>query len=205
MCCFIPGKVLDEIRKVLKLVSTPKEGLRAHEILQELRDISSMAIEHFDEHVVNLLKRRYTARPLQCMIGSASTSKSIIPPPLCIFDFQKQKANSRFVFGLTTPSESKNIEPHLRENRIQSREALTNRCLDAEVNKKLIVDLKIKNKVLGEKVRFSRISRKQFTYIFHPGHKASEETGSPDPPTSFVSVTLFKDEYSNNGNEASFE
>lgn len=154
MCCFIPGKVLDEISKVLKLVSTPKEGLRAHEILQELRDISSMAIEHFDEHVVNLLKRRYTAKPLQCMISSASTSKSLMPPPLCIFDFQnKQKSNSRFVFGLTTPSESKNIEPHIREIRTETREALSNRCLDAEVNKKLIVDLKVKNKILGDKVR----------------------------------------------------
>lgn len=154
MCCFIPGKVLDEIRKVLNLVSTPREGLRAHEILQELRDISSMAIEHFDEHVVNLLKRRYTTRPLQCMISSASTSKALMPPPLCIFGFQnKQKASSRFVFGLTTPSDTKNIEPHIRENRIETREALTNRCLDAEVNKKLIVDLKVKNKVLGDKVK----------------------------------------------------
>lgn len=153
MCCFIPGKVLDEIRKVLNLVSTPKEGLRAHEILQELRDISSMAIEHFDEHVVNLLKRRYTTRPLQCMISSASTSKALIPPPLCIFDFQnKQKTNSRFVFGLTTPADSKNIEPQIRELRTENREKI-HRCLDAEVNKKLIVDLKVKNKILGDKVR----------------------------------------------------
>ncbi|XP_045529275.1 F-box only protein 28 isoform X1 [Pieris brassicae] len=51
ICCFIPGKVIDEIRRVLSLVETSKTPPRAHEVLQELRDISSMAIEHFDDKV----------------------------------------------------------------------------------------------------------------------------------------------------------
>lgn len=62
LCCFIPGKVIDEIFRVLRLVQgaggqgctgTPP---RAHEILQELRDISSMAMEHFDERIAPGLK-----------------------------------------------------------------------------------------------------------------------------------------------------
>lgn len=56
LCCFIPGKVLDEILKVLRYLETTKNPPRAHEILQELRDISSMAMEYFDEQIVPGLK-----------------------------------------------------------------------------------------------------------------------------------------------------
>lgn len=51
ICCFIPGRVLDEINSILKLLATTTKPLRPHEVLQELRDISSMAIEHFDEKI----------------------------------------------------------------------------------------------------------------------------------------------------------
>ncbi|XP_050675849.1 F-box only protein 28 isoform X2 [Leptidea sinapis] len=51
ICCFIPGKVIDEIKRVLHIVETSKTPPRAHEVLQELRDISSMAIEHFDDKI----------------------------------------------------------------------------------------------------------------------------------------------------------
>lgn len=59
--CFIPGKVIDECYKILRSISTAgndtTRNLRAHEILQELRDISSMAIEHFDEKIVPDIKK----------------------------------------------------------------------------------------------------------------------------------------------------
>ncbi|EDW69334.1 F-box only protein 28 [Drosophila virilis] len=51
MCCFIPGRVLDEINSILRLLGGTTKSLRPHEVLQELRDISSMAIEHFDEKI----------------------------------------------------------------------------------------------------------------------------------------------------------
>ncbi|XP_034481132.1 F-box only protein 28 [Drosophila innubila] len=51
VCCFIPGRVLDEIISILKLLASTTKPLRPHEVLQELRDISSMAIEHFDEKI----------------------------------------------------------------------------------------------------------------------------------------------------------
>ncbi|XP_034935075.1 F-box only protein 28 [Chelonus insularis] len=56
LCCFIPGKVIDEIFRVLRLIRDSKTPPRAHEILQELRDISSMAMEHFDEKILPALK-----------------------------------------------------------------------------------------------------------------------------------------------------
>lgn len=61
--CFIPGKIIDECYKIIRSISNSNDqqikNLRAHEILQELRDISSMAIEHFDEKIaVDLRKTR---------------------------------------------------------------------------------------------------------------------------------------------------
>ncbi|CAG9761308.1 unnamed protein product [Ceutorhynchus assimilis] len=50
--CFIPGKVLDETKRILDLVQGDGTPPRAHVLLQELRDLSSMAIEHFDEHIL---------------------------------------------------------------------------------------------------------------------------------------------------------
>ncbi|KAJ8705964.1 hypothetical protein PYW07_010741 [Mythimna separata] len=58
LCCFIPGKVIDEIRRVLQIVETATTPPRAHEVLQELRDISSMAIEHFDDKISPAFRKR---------------------------------------------------------------------------------------------------------------------------------------------------
>lgn len=62
--CFIPGKVIDECYMILRSMSIPSppcsdstRNWRPHEILQELRDISSMAIEHFDEKIVPDIKK----------------------------------------------------------------------------------------------------------------------------------------------------
>lgn len=55
LCCFIPGKVIDEIFRVLRICNE-KNPPRAFEVLQELRDISSMAMEHFDEKIVPTFK-----------------------------------------------------------------------------------------------------------------------------------------------------
>ncbi|XP_063700466.1 F-box only protein 28 [Culicoides brevitarsis] len=62
LCCFIPGRVIDEVLNILRVVeqtSQTKTTLRAHEVLQELRDISSMATDHFDDEIAPVLKKRY--------------------------------------------------------------------------------------------------------------------------------------------------
>ncbi|VDO03260.1 unnamed protein product [Rodentolepis nana] len=49
-CSFFPGKVLDELRRVYVAIKSSTEPIsRSTELLRELRDISSMAMEHFDE------------------------------------------------------------------------------------------------------------------------------------------------------------
>ncbi|NXF33166.1 FBX28 protein, partial [Nyctibius bracteatus] len=56
---YVPVKtVIDEIYRVLRYVNSTRAPQRAHEVLQELRDISSMAMEYFDEKIVPILKRK---------------------------------------------------------------------------------------------------------------------------------------------------
>ncbi|GFU05847.1 f-box only protein 28 [Trichonephila clavipes] len=81
LCCFIPGKVLDEIYKVLRYVTSEQTPVRAHEVLQELRDLSSMAMEHFDEKISPAFRKRKEAGPkiitgLNIFAPSVSHSKS---------------------------------------------------------------------------------------------------------------------------------
>jgi len=63
LCCFIPGRVVDEIFRVLRAVRVEESPPRAFEVLQELRDISSMAMEHFDEKVAPGLKASSSSPP----------------------------------------------------------------------------------------------------------------------------------------------
>ena len=49
LCCFIPGKVIDEIISVLRTIQMEENLPAAYEILEELRDLSSMAIEFFEQ------------------------------------------------------------------------------------------------------------------------------------------------------------
>ncbi|XP_066303336.1 F-box only protein 28-like isoform X1 [Branchiostoma lanceolatum] len=58
LCCFIPGKVVDEIYRVLWFINATPAPPRAHELLQELRDISSMAMEYFDDKIAPTLKSK---------------------------------------------------------------------------------------------------------------------------------------------------
>lgn len=94
LCCFIPGKVIDEVFTILDIVQKAAKPLRTHEVLQELRDISSMAIEHFDEKIAVVLKKKFldihknkqSYSPTHCSGSSSSpslllTSDVIFPIP----------------------------------------------------------------------------------------------------------------------------
>ncbi|XP_002735191.1 F-box only protein 28-like [Saccoglossus kowalevskii] len=86
LCCFIPGKVLDEIMHLINYIRKTPNPPRAHELLQELRDISSMAMEYFDEKIVPTL-RRNMPHPSEYIItnpsmgissGSAACSSGVV-------------------------------------------------------------------------------------------------------------------------------
>ncbi|KAF5287199.1 hypothetical protein FQA39_LY16018 [Lamprigera yunnana] len=74
LCCFIPGKVVDEINRILSLVDKVKPAPRTHEVVQELRDISSMAMEHFDEIILPRMKQRveYQGLPITSLTSTKS-------------------------------------------------------------------------------------------------------------------------------------
>ena len=95
LCCFIPGKVIDEIISVLRTIKKDENPPRAYEILQELRDISSMAMEYFDDKIVPTLKVQLS--PLR-FGGSASFSLSQCSP-----DLARVSSFPRLKYSLVSP------------------------------------------------------------------------------------------------------
>lgn len=69
--------MIDEIYRVLRYVNSTRAPQRAHEVLQELRDISSMAMEYFDEKIVPILKRK--------LPGSDVSGRLMGSPPGILF------------------------------------------------------------------------------------------------------------------------
>merc|ERR1712117_497406 len=69
-CCFIPGKVIDELFKVLRKVSaTDAEIPLSYAVDQEFRDISSMAMEYFDEKIVPTLSTQTSSNETPLLSG----------------------------------------------------------------------------------------------------------------------------------------
>jgi len=92
LCCFIPGKVIDEIMRVLRCVENNPNPPRAHEILQELRDISSMAMEHFDEKILPKLKLTMGGAPAIYLGGRPSKScKPLAMESVDLLEFQTRE------------------------------------------------------------------------------------------------------------------
>ncbi|VDP19255.1 unnamed protein product [Echinostoma caproni] len=61
-CCFFAGKVLDEIGSVCRSVqSTNGLSIRPYKLLHEMRDISSMAVEHFEDVLLPMIRRRISS------------------------------------------------------------------------------------------------------------------------------------------------
>ena len=55
--------------KVLRALEDTCTQPRTHELLQELRDISSMAMEHFEEKIVPVIKRNNS--PVTIALGTS--------------------------------------------------------------------------------------------------------------------------------------
>ncbi|OXB68320.1 hypothetical protein ASZ78_015260 [Callipepla squamata] len=88
LCCFIPGKVIDEIYRVLRYVNSTRAPQRAHEVLQELRDISSMAMEYFDEKIVPILKRKLPGSDVSGRLIGAAPGPSAALTTMQLFSKQ---------------------------------------------------------------------------------------------------------------------
>ncbi|XP_059614074.1 F-box only protein 28 [Phlebotomus argentipes] len=93
LCCFIPGKVIDEVLRLLRLVQETTLQVRSHEILQELRDISSMAIEHFDEKISLALKKTFIETTKQRHAAAPSLTQ-IITDHVLLTDFNPARPST---------------------------------------------------------------------------------------------------------------
>lgn len=101
-------QVIDEILHVLSTISHVKvkssssifilseRPLRTHEVLKELRDISSMAIDHFEDKIAPSLKKAYCELPTrslltctqyQCMLFHFSTIIRYYLNGICFYIF----------------------------------------------------------------------------------------------------------------------
>ncbi|CAH8510224.1 unnamed protein product [Schistosoma rodhaini] len=99
-CCFFPGKVLDEMEGVCRFIRL-NQGvpIRPYDILHELRDISSMAMEHFEENILPSLhlKSNLGNSWLSSELSSPSISQARGPIPLdelrAVSTFKRQQLN----------------------------------------------------------------------------------------------------------------
>ncbi|XP_037073497.1 F-box only protein 28-like [Pollicipes pollicipes] len=93
-CCFIPGKVLDEVFRVVRyLKEAPSVERSSFTVLQELRDISSMAMEHFEEHIVPGLKRNEARRGRSRCSLSARGSPAVPAAPRAAIEARNKSIN----------------------------------------------------------------------------------------------------------------
>jgi len=83
-CCFYPGRLLDEIYSVLRHLKTQQTFSNPRSILQETRDMSSMAIEHFREQIEPQLQQ-IRFQPLTSFrsnsLAVSSCSNNLSPQP----------------------------------------------------------------------------------------------------------------------------
>ncbi|CAF0879957.1 unnamed protein product [Didymodactylos carnosus] len=79
LCCFYPGKLLDEIYIVIRHLQLQQICPNPRSILQEVRDMSSMAIEHFREHIEPKLQQT-KLMPLTNSLG-VNSSFSLFSTP----------------------------------------------------------------------------------------------------------------------------
>ena len=67
-------QVLDEIYHILYRIRNDQTPPRPHELLTELRDISSMAMEHFEEKIVPILRGRIRTEEAEINNGAGEYS-----------------------------------------------------------------------------------------------------------------------------------
>ncbi|CAG2067464.1 unnamed protein product, partial [Timema podura] len=73
--CITTYNCTNEIFRVLRIIQNKEFPPKTHEILQELRDLSSMAMEHFDEKIAPNLKFRLPCAKFRAQLQLVTDSK----------------------------------------------------------------------------------------------------------------------------------
>jgi len=191
--CFIPGKVLDECYRVLREVIVHKNPPKSYELLQELRDISSMAMEHFEEHIVPTMKkhqllgnamRNNSPRFMRCLqavektdafgpVISSTSSSCPLSPPVRPFEMMRSPS------GMPV---SPKLDPVIQQNRM-----LINN------QRRQISDMKSKLLEYGRKIlEQDRLLHEYGRKIIHLENKISSNYSNhvhSEASTNFLNVT----------------
>lgn len=149
LCCFIPGKIIDEVLCILKLVDTTNRPLRAHEVLQELRDISSMAIDHFDEKIAPILKKSF------CDLSTQKFGSNFYQSKCTIFSSFFWVSNIVHVSVMQSPMDTvmPDFSADIFQVRAQQPDDTTIRCQDSQKNQMAIIRMERKYDSMLKKVR----------------------------------------------------
>lgn len=107
-CCFFAGKVLDEINRVYRSVQLDSDiPDRPYTLLNEMRDVSSMAIEHFEDVLLPLIRRRISSAAVHTETWHPSSSTSSFVPNSSIHNLASSSGGNAFIH---CPEESTHSE-----------------------------------------------------------------------------------------------
>nr|CAD7195470.1 unnamed protein product [Timema douglasi] len=154
-----------EIFRVLRIIQNKEFPPKTHEILQELRDLSSMAMEHFDEKIAPSLKFRLPCAKFRAQLQLVADSKQ----NLCeVSPITNDKLN-RVI---------KVFQKHLRDAAVRNKQRDT---ISAEHEKEIV---ELKAQMVQLKKVISDMSKGN-SWIFAPGFPVVASV-----PTSLIPFVL---------------
>ncbi|XP_002024851.2 F-box only protein 28 [Drosophila persimilis] len=152
MCCFIPGRVLDEIGEILRLLLTTSKPLRPHEVLQELRDISSMAIEHFDEKIATDFKQEHRKQ-----LAESSGTRLLVCGPLGDISFSGVKRECQPVDHAIVQQAIVQLAPLSAGNQATSTRGRLNIMLQRQYQQQRLLASKVRSLEAARKTQDRRL------------------------------------------------
>lgn len=142
LCCFIPGKVIDELFRVMRslddIFSGCCEPQPPLQILQELRDVSTMAMEYFEDKIAPDLRKKEMA---------ALTSQRTFT----VFNVSNELAS-------TSSNEISNYDFHLKPSSVLKRQSIE-KMVKEYCARYQNDDIRCKNKKKKEAVERKKLSR----------------------------------------------
>ncbi|XP_018333180.1 F-box only protein 28 isoform X6 [Agrilus planipennis] len=197
-CCFIPGKILDEIDRILRLIESTGSAPRSHEFLQELRDISSMAMEHFDEHILPTFKSHIDSPPV-LPVGEQCSSRQplLILNKLVTDEMRKIRRQNKSNKQTTVLMRQQIVKLFQKIKTQNSRiKAQTNKLKEQEKKiQEQTVKIQETEAVIGEMKRHMGEWEEKFSDLTADLVRAREELVaksrlSPIPPSHPISTTV---------------
>ena len=177
LCCFFPGKVIDEIFTLLRNITKDENTQWSFESLQELRDISIMAIEYFNEEILPTISNNaLDYRPSYSSLTIRSNN-AVIHQPNEDVSLNNMDWSSNFLdcSPIKSPSSpSKLVENQLLEtskpnkNLYRSNKKLSNSC--EKLNEREIM-----SKLKKEAEMYKKIVKDQNRKIAHMNKKIDKQ------------------------------